>query len=205
MYDLLRISANYLGNECYPGYVCAFLRVFGGKDGNLLVKKYIGLCLLGLILLFASCGKNAEPLFAGVEDARSLAAALYSRAGFETDGMFTEVLDRDSAYVFGMSGGEFDKLVKSAVVCRRAVDTSGQTLYVLEMDTADAAALWAENFYNDYEWAACDNAEKLTVACAGNYLVAFKSNEGEVRAMDESFRALSGNRVLYRRELVNKG
>ena len=169
------------------------------------MKKYIGLCLICIVLLAASCGKNAAPLFAGVEDAKSLAAALYSHAGLETNGMFTEVIDRDSAYVFGMSGAEFDKLVKSAVVCRRAVDASGQTLYVLEMDTADAAALWAENFYNDYEWAACDNAEKLTVACAGKYLVAFKSNAGEVRVMDESFRTLSGNRVLYRRELVNKG
>lgn len=95
--------------------------------------------------------------------------------------------------------------MKNAVVYRKSLDSDGQTLYALEMSTQDAAALLAEDYYNHYEWAACDNSEKLVVACAGRYVLLFKSNAAEADAALEGFRKLSGGRLLYQRELVNKG
>lgn len=170
------------------------------------MKKTVSLLFAGLILITAlvSCGRRAMPLDE-LESANALAMALYTRAGLSMDAVFTEPLDNTIAFRFGMNIADFDETVESAVAFRRTTGVNGQMLYALRMKTEDAAELWAENLYNNYEWTACDNAEKLTVACAGQYLILFKSDAAEVDAVSESFRALAGGRVLYSRELVNRG
>lgn len=168
----------------------------------MLKKSLLGLLAASLLVVFVSCGRTAAPEY---ESADMLADKLYTEADLNRDGVYAEHLDSSSAYIFGLSITDFNKTVKNAVVYRRSIDSDGQTLYALEMNTQDAAALLAEDYYNHYEWAACDNSEKLVVACAGRYVLLFKSNSAEADAALEGFRKLSGGRLLYHREIVNKG
>ncbi len=168
----------------------------------MLKKSLLGLLAAVFLAMLVSCGRTAEPEY---ESADMLANKLYTEANLNHDGVYAEYLDSSSAYIFGLSIADFNETVKNAVVYRKSLDSDGQTLYALEMSTQDAAALLAEDYYNHYEWAACDNSEKLVVACAGRYVLLFKSNAAEADAALEGFRKLSGGRLLYQRELINKG
>lgn len=168
----------------------------------MLKKSLLGFLAAALLAVLVSCGRMAAPEY---ESADMLANKLYTEADLNRDGVYAEHLDNSSAYIFGLSIADFNETVKNAVVYRKSIDSDGQTLYALEMNTQDAAALLAEDYYNHYEWAACDNSEKLVVACAGRYVLLFKSNAAEADAALEGFRKLSGGRLLYQRELVNKG
>jgi len=168
----------------------------------MLKKSLWGFLAAAFLAALVSCGRTAMPEY---ESADALADKLYAQAELNRDGVYAEHLDSSSAYIFRLSIADFNKTVKNAVVYRKSLDSDGQTLYALEMSTQDAAALLAEDYYNHYEWAACDNAEKLVVACAGRYVLLFKSNSDEADAALAGFRKLSGGRLLYQREIVNKG
>ena len=64
---------------------------------------------------------------------------------------------------------------------------------------------FAKKYYESYEWAACDNAEKLVVACAGSWLICFKSSADEADAVLQSFKTLSGGTLFYDKAQINKG
>lgn len=167
--------------------------------------KKIGIFLLAFTCLCAalvSCGKTAAPSF---QDSAALAKRVYLASGFSTDDVYAEMLNADSAYTLGINASEFTNLVENAVVYRRTIDSNGRTLYAVKAKSEDAARRLAESFCDSYEWAPCDNAEKLAVACAGDCLIVMKSDSDEVDAMLAGFRQLSGERLLYQRELVNKG
>lgn len=168
-----------------------------------MLKRFV--CGLFSMLLFAgglaSCGKRSVPEF---ESADSLAKGLYAEAGIELDEVYGETLEAGSAYLVGLSADEYEQKVEDAVVYRRMVDSDGQTLYAFRMKTEKTAADFAEDFYDGYEWAACDNAEKLVVACSGPWVIGFKSSAEEADMALRSFRTLSGGALSYYKEQMNK-
>ena len=159
---------------------------------------FVMIMLAGMLL---SCGRYAVPEF---ENADVLVQDLYADVGFDMSGVYKETLDTKSAYLIGLSSDEFDDTVEDAVIYRKMIDSDGQMLYVLKMKTEDAAKSVAEDYYSRYEWAACDNAEKLIVACAGRYLLCFKSNSEDADTVLESFKSLAGGTLSYHKERINK-
>ncbi len=161
-------------------------------------------CLIYLFLLAASlaaCAKRSVPVYS---DAGSLARSLYDTAGFETEAIYCEELEDTSAYLFGVTVTEFDDMVEDAVCWRKVVDSNGQLLYALKMRSDRDAKTLAERFFRHYEFAPCDAAEKLAVACAGEYFIVFKSALSEVDAATEAFRTMMDGAVRFEKELYNR-
>ena len=169
-----------------------------------MLKKRMSAVLsaIWLVCMVTSCGRHAMSNF---ESADTLAREIYHTAGLDMDGVYGEVLGEHSAYCAGMSEDEFRSLVESAVVYRKMIDSDGQTLYVFQMKSERASADFAKKYYESYEWAACDNAEKLVVACAGSWLICFKSSADEADAVLQSFKTLSGGTLFYDKAQINKG
>ena len=168
-----------------------------------MLKKVVCALLSPLLLAagLTSCGKHAMPVF---ENADSLAREIYSGAGFEMSEVYKETLGAGSAYLVRLSSEEYEQMIEDAVVYRKMVDSDGQALYVFQMKTEKASADFARRYYDDYEWAACDNAEKLVVACAGPWVIGFKSSAEEADTALQSFRALSGGALSYYKEQSNR-
>lgn len=161
--------------------------------------KKISILLL-LTLFLTACGEKSIPVFSDTED---LAAAIYDRAGIEKNGVYCEEVENDLAFAFGISQGDFDEYVDSALCYRQAVDRKGQTLYLFETESDRDSVTLADKLYQGYEFPPCDAAEKMTVACAGNYVMLFKSNISEVEAAVEGFRSASGGALRFRKDKNN--
>ena len=165
--------------------------------------KKIGIAVILLIsLMLVSCTQETLAVFADMED---LASTIYARAGLDKTGVYTEELDDDLAFAFGMGKEEFDDYVEKAICYRQAVDTKGQTLYLFETGADRNTVTLANKIYSNYEFTPCDPAEKMTVACSGKYVILFKSTATEVDAALESFRALSGGALRFRKDKNNGG
>ncbi len=156
--------------------------------------------LLFLICFLPSCGEKSVPVFA---DAQNLASAIYDRAGLEKDGIYCEEVEEDLAFAFGISKGDFDEYVDNALCYRQAVDDKGQTLYLFETESDRDSVSLAGKIYQGYEFPPCDAAEKMTVACAGKYVMLFKSDVSEVDAAVEGFRSASGGALRFRKDKDN--
>ena len=155
--------------------------------------------ILGLFL--TSCGEKDVAVFA---DTNGLAAEIYRGAGLDASGIYTEEVDDDCAFAFGISEEEFDKRVENAVCVRQTVDSKGRELYVFEAESV-SDALWLANvLYDSYEFAPCDVAEKMTVACVGQYVMLFKSASAEIDGVVDCFRMLSGGALRYRKDMDNR-
>ena len=157
------------------------------------------LIILGLFL--TSCGEKDVAVFA---DTNGLAAEIYRGAGLDASGIYTEEVDDDSAFAFGIAEEEFDKRVENAVCVRQTVDSKGRELYVFEAESASDALWLANALYDSYEFAPCDVAEKMTVACASKYVMLFKSSSAEIDRTVESFRTISGGALRYRKDMDNR-
>jgi hypothetical protein len=166
------------------------------------MKKIAIVIGLVLSLLLVSCSEESVPVWSDAED---LASAIYSRAGLEKSGVYAEEIEEDIAFAFGMQKEEFDAYVDHAVCYRQAVDRKGQTLYLFETEEGKDAVKLAEKLYGGYEFAPCDPAEKMTVACAGRYVMLFKSTRVEVDSALEGFRSLSGGALRFRKDMENQG
>ncbi|MBR6744927.1 MAG: hypothetical protein IKM00_06920 [Clostridia bacterium] len=164
------------------------------------MKKLIFMMILGFCLV--SCGAEDVAAFA---DTNGLAGEIYRGAGFDASGIYAEEVDEDSAFAFGIAEEEFDRRVENAVCLRQSVDTKGRELYVFEAESASDALWLAGTLYGSYEFAPCDAAEKMTVACAGKYVMLFKSSSAEIDSAVESFRALSGGALRFRKDMNNHG
>ena len=163
------------------------------------MKKILFMIILALCL--NSCGEKDIAVFA---DTNGLAAEIYRGAGWDASGIYTEEVDDDCAFAFGISEEEFDRRVENAVCVRQTVDSKGRELYVFEAESA-ADALWLANaLYDSYEFAPCDVAEKMTVACTGKYVMLFKSASAEIDRAVDCFRALSGGALRYRKDMDNR-
>ena len=161
------------------------------------MKKILWLLLA--VFLF-SCGKNAVSAFA---DTGNLAEQIYQKAGLDMSGVYRETLDESFAFAFGISSEDFDERVEHAVCYRETVDTKGRVLYVFEADEAGDALWLAQKIYDSYEFAPCDAAEKMTVACSGKFVVLFKSDAAEVETAAKIFRSLSGGSLRFKKDLTN--
>ena len=162
------------------------------------MKKIICMMMIGLFLV--SCGEKSVPAFA---DMGSLADAICRGAGMDRDSVYREEVDDDSAFAFGITEEEFDSRVENAVCLREIVDSKGRALYVFEAENENDSAWLAQKLYASYEFAPCDAAEKMTVACAGKYVMLFKSSAAEIESAVESFRALSGGALRFRKDMEN--
>ena len=163
------------------------------------MKKLIFMLILGLCL--TSCGAKDVAAFA---DMNSLAGEIYRTAGWDTSGIYAEEVDDDAAFVFGITEEEFDRRVENAVCVRQTVDTKGRELYVFEAESASDAIWLAQKLYASYEFAPCDAAEKMTVACAGKHVMLFKSAASEIDGAVDGFRALTGGALRFRKDMENK-
>ena len=164
------------------------------------MRKLLSMIFLGICLI--SCGEKDVPAFA---DMGGFADEIYRNAGLDTSGVYLEEVDEDAAFLFGIAEEEFDRRVENAVCMRDVVDSKGRELYVFEAEK-EADALWiAEQLYASYEFAPCDAAEKMTVACAGKYVMLFKSSAAEVDGAVSGFRSLTGGAIRYRKDMDNKG
>lgn len=152
--------------------------------------------------MLSSCSKTAIPTFS---DTKSLANAIYEESGFDMSAVYAEDFKSTSAFAFGISMTDYENAAKNGVVLRPSIDDKGQTLYVFEMKSAADARRLAEKISKGYEWAPCDNAEKLTIACAEEYLMLFKSTKEEVEDAVTSFRRLSGGGLAFRKDIANVG
>ncbi len=161
------------------------------------MKKILWL-LLAMFLF--SCGKNAVSAFA---DTGNLAEEIYKKAGLDMNGVYRETLDENFAFAFGISSEEFDDRVEHAVCFRETVDTKGRALYVFEADEAGDALWLAQKIYGSYEFAPCDVAEKMTVACSGKFVMLFKSDAAEVDSAAQIFRSLSGGALRFKKDISN--
>ncbi len=163
-------------------------------------RLFVYICIL--VGSLVACGKKSVPVFA---DAQALADSLYEKARLETDAIYTEDVEDTEAYLFGVTVADFDEMVDDAVCCRKLVDSNGQMLYVFDMESETDARTFANVFFEHYEFAPCDVAEKMTVISAGNYVIFFKSDVGEVDAAAEAFRALMDGRIDFQKEQFNRG
>ena len=163
------------------------------------MKKMLFVIILGLFL--TSCGEKDVAVFA---DTNGLAAEIYRGAGLDASSIYTEEVDDDSAFAFGISEEEFDRRVENAVCVRQTVDSKGRELYVFEAENASDALWLANALYDSYEFAPCDVAEKMTVACAGKYVMLFKSASAEIDGVVDCFRMLSGGALRYRKDMDNR-
>ena len=164
------------------------------------MRKLLSMIFLGICLI--SCGEKDVPAFA---DMGGLADKIYRNAGLDTSDVYFEEVDEDAAFLFGIAEEEFDRRVENAVCARDVVDSKGRELYVFETEK-EADALWiAEQLYASYEFAPCDAAEKMTVACSGKYVMLFKSSSAEVDSAISGFRSLTGGAIRYRKDMDNKG
>lgn len=163
------------------------------------MKKIICMMMIGLFLV--SCGEKSVPAFA---DMGSLADEICRGAGLDRDSVYREEVEEDSAFAFGISEEEFDRRVENAVCLREIVDSKGRALYVFEAESENDAAWLAQKLYASYEFAPCDAAEKMTVACAGKYVMLFKSTALEIENAVASFRALSGGALRFRKDMDNR-
>jgi hypothetical protein len=163
------------------------------------MKKLIFMVILGICLI--SCEEKTVPAFA---DMGSLADGIFRAAGMDMNGIYREEVDDDVAFAFGMTEEEFDSRVENAVCLRDTVDSKGRELYVFEAENEDDSVWLAQKLYESYEFAPCDVAEKMTVACAGKYVILFKSSASEVDSAIDSFRTLSGGALRYRKDMDNR-
>ena len=163
------------------------------------MRKLLSMLFLGICLI--SCGEKDVSAFA---DMGGFADQIYRNAGLDTSGIYLEEVDEDIAFMFGIVEEEFDRRVENAVCVRDVVDSKGRELYVFETEK-EADALWvAEQLYASYEFAPCDVAEKMTVACAGKYVMLFKSTVSEIDDVVDCFRTLSGGALRYRKDMDNR-
>lgn len=160
----------------------------------------IYVCLLAASLV--ACGKRGVPVYT---DADTLARSLYANAELGMDTIYAEELAGVDAFRFGVTIADFENAVEDAVCFRKTVDTNGQMLYALKMRSEEDAELMAKTFFAHYEFAPCDVAEKMAVVSAGNYVICFKSDMGEVDAAVESFRTLMNGNLGFEKELFNRG
>ena len=163
------------------------------------MKKLLFIIIVGLFL--TSCGEKDIVVFA---DTNGLASEIYRGAGLDASGIYTEEVDDDCAFAFGISEEEFDKRVENAVCVRQTVDSKGRELYVFEAESSSDALWLANALYDSYEFAPCDVAEKMTVACAGKYVMLFKSASAEIDGVVDCFRGLSGGALRYRKDMDNR-
>ena len=163
------------------------------------MRKLLFVIILGLCL--TSCEEKDVAVFA---DTNGLAAEIYRGAGLDASSIYTEEVDDDHAFAFGIAEEEFDRRVENAVCLREIVDSKGRALYVFEAESENDAAWLAQKLYASYEFAPCDAAEKMTVACAGKYVMLFKSTALEIENAVASFRALSGGALRFRKDMDNR-
>lgn len=159
------------------------------------MKKILWLLLA--VFLF-SCGKNSVSAFA---DTGNLAEEIYQKAGLDMSGVYRETVDENFAFAFGISAEDFDERVEHAVCFRETVDTKGRALYVFKADEENDALWLAQKIYGSYEFAPCDIAEKMTVACSGKFIMLFKSDAAEVDRAAQIFRSLSGGALRFKKDL----
>ena len=166
------------------------------------MKKILLVFTICLSFLLSSCGETVMSAFAEAEDR---ASSIYRQAGISMQNVYSEEIEDNFAFAFGIGREEFDEYVEDAVCLRQAVDSKGQTLYVFETE-AEKDALWlAEHIYAGYEWAPCDPSEKLVIASSGKYVMLFKSGVKEADQVLESFRSLMGGTLRFRKDLHNPG
>lgn len=163
-------------------------------------RLFVYICIL--VGSLVSCGKRSVPVFA---DADVLARSLYEKAGFETDAIYAEEVEDTDAFLFGVTVSDFDEMVDDAVCYRKLVDSNGQMMYLFDMESEDQAISFAKAFFEHYEFAPCDVAEKMTVISAGHYVIFFKSDAHEVDTAVEAFRALMDGRIDFQKEQFNRG
>ena len=164
--------------------------------------KKIMISLFLAAWMLSSCTKTAIPTFS---DTKSLANAIYEESDFDMSSVYAEDFKSTSAFSFGISMTDYESAAKNGVILRPSIDDKGQTLYVFEMKSAADARRLAEKIAGSYEWAPCDNAEKMAIVCAEEYLMLFKSTSDEVEDAVTSFRRLSGGKLAYRKDLKNGG
>jgi hypothetical protein len=161
-------------------------------------------CFLYLFLFamsLSACAKRSVPVFA---DAGELAGALYGEASLDTDAIYCERLKDTDSYLFGMTVTAFGDAVEDAVCWRKTIDSDGELLYALKLRSEEDARALAKCFYEHYEFAPCDAAQKLAVAASGDYVIVFKSALGEVDAAVEAFRTLMNGGLRYEKEMYNR-
>lgn len=165
-------------------------------------KRFIFVLLLAAALSFASCGKAAEPSY---ESPEGLFDKLCENGVLSREDAVSETLDSGDAFLFRMDISDFDRNVERGITVRRPVDTDGRLLYIFEMRTEDAATLLAEEYYNHYEFPACDNAEKMVILTAGRFALFCKASKGETEAVRSAFRRYSGGKLVFEEEIENRG
>lgn len=158
------------------------------------------MCVLAASL--ASCAKRSVPVYT---DADTLARSLYADAGFGSNAIYAEDIQSTDAFRFGITVTEFEEAVEDGICYRKTIDDNGQVLFAFKMHSENDAEHLARSFYAHYEFAPCDAAEKMAIASAGEYVIFFKSDLGEVDAAVETFRALMDGRLGFEKELINRG
>ncbi len=165
------------------------------------MKPRVLVYLVILTASLAACAKRSMPIYA---DADTLARSIYTEAGFETDAVFTQNLENTDAYLFGMTVADFENQVEDAICYRKLVDSNGQMLYALKLRSAEDASALAAAFFSHYDFAPCDVAEKMAIAAAGEYVIFFKSDMGEVDAAVEAFHKLMGGVIGFEKQRMNR-
>ncbi len=158
------------------------------------------MCVLAASLV--ACAKRSVPVYT---DADTLARLLYADAGFRSEEIYAEDIKNTDAFRFGITVTDFDDTVEDGICYRKTVDDNGQLLYAFKMRSENDAEHLAKSFYAHYEFAPCDAAEKMAVASAGEYVIFFKSDLGEVDAAVETFRSLMDGNLGFEKELINRG
>ena len=166
------------------------------------MKKRFLILMLMLAACLSGCAARSIPAYA---DASALAGSLYENAGLSSDALYAESLERVDAFRFGVTITDFDNMVEDAVCYRKTVDQNGQMLYALKMRSKEDSDAFAKAFYAHYEFAPCDVAEKMAIVSAGEYVIFFKSDVGEVDAAVEAFRTLMNGHLDFEKELINRG
>jgi len=121
---------------------------------------------LALLLISLSVSGNADI------NARDALIEIMNNVG--NDGETVDIIDvgEDDAFVLGLEAGDFELIESAAMTLEASADGSAKTLIVAS-GRKDAKKLY-EKMWKNYEFPACDNAEKIIFLKSGNVIASFK-------------------------------
>ncbi len=112
------------------------------------------------------------------------------------DGEIVETVDigADDAFVLGLEEGDFDFVNSAAMTLEASADGSAKTL-IVAAGKKDAKKIY-EKMWENYEFPACDNAEKIIFLRSGNVIASFKGKSENVDAYARAFGDIYGAEAM---------
>ena len=175
------------------------MRFYGGdfvyKNDN--DKKFALAAAILAMLLFTlvSCGKQMAELKGSAKD---VVFRVYSRAGINTDSMYHEEFQKDSAYTLGISEESFEENVEEAHIYRPSELNPSKSIFIVIAKNKYGAEDLYNEIYEDYDWAPCDPADQAVFMLYDKYILMAKDDDEEIERIANAFSdETEGNALMH--------